>query len=214
MLGGKEMKKLLCALLLLPIMLLGAGCGGTQTAPAKEAAPKAVSSAPSTAGGLDSLKGKKVLVAYFSYSGNTRKLATTIHDKVGGDMFEIVPAKAYPSSYDSCVELAKQEKAEKVRPALKNKVSNLSQYDVIFLGFPVWWYTLPMPVYTFLEGQDFSGKVIVPFMTHGGGGQYNCFSDVAKAAPKAKVLDGLCVSGGMAGSAGSDVDNWLKALKF
>lgn len=210
------MFKQICVMLLVPAVLLLGGCGGAKkdTAPAAKPANTTGSTASKPQGGLDSLQGKKVLVAYFSYSGNTRKLAEIVHGKVGGDMFEITTVKPYPTKYDDCTDYAKKEKADKGRPELKGKVANMQQYDVIFLGFPVWWYTLPMPVYTFLESYDFAGKTIVPFMTHGGGGEYNCFKDVAGAAPKAKTLAGLCLPGGSAGSAAGDVDTWLKGLKF
>jgi flavodoxin len=204
------------ALALVPAVLILGGCGSAKkdAAPAAKPAGAATAATSKPQGSLAGLQGKKVLVAYFSYSGNTRKLAETVHNKVGGDLFEITTVKPYPAKYDDCVEYAKKEKAEKGRPELKSKVANLQQYDVIFLGFPVWWYTLPMPVYSFLESNDFAGKTIVPFMTHGGGGEYNCFKDVANAAPKAKTLTGLCLPGGSVQNAGGDVDTWLKGLKF
>ena len=210
------MWKKIMALAVLPALFLVGGCGSAKkdAAPAAKPANTTAAATGTSQGSLESLKGKKVLVAYFSYSGNTRKLAETVHNKVGGDMFEITTVKPYAAKYDDCVEYAKKEKADKGRPELKSKVANMQQYDVIFLGFPVWWYTLPMPVYSFLESNDLAGKTIVPFMTHGGGGEYNCFKDVANAAPKAKTLTGLCLPGGSVNNAGGDVDTWLKGLKF
>ena len=93
---------------------------------------------------------KKVLVAYFSRSGNTRAIADHIKSLTGGDMFEIQVAKPYPEEYHACTEVAKKEKEDNARPTLKTKVENIASYDVIFVGYPNWWGTTPMPILTFL----------------------------------------------------------------
>ena len=133
------MWKKIMALAVLPALFLVGGCGSAKkdAAPAAKPANTTAAATGTSQGSLESLKGKKVLVAYFSYSGNTRKLAETVHNKVGGDMFEITTVKPYAAKYDDCVEYAKKEKADKGRPELKSKVANMQQYDVIFLGFPV-----------------------------------------------------------------------------
>ena len=110
----------------------------------------------------------KVLVAYFSHSGNTREVARQISEATGGDLFEIVPATPYPTEYRAVVDQGKKEIEAGVRPALKNPVGDLSQYDVIFVGSPCWWATIAPPVATFLTSYDFAGKTVVPFMTHEG----------------------------------------------
>ena len=93
---------------------------------------------------------KKVLVPYFSHSGNTREIANQIHKSVGGDTFEIQAVKLYPDDYDACVKQAKQELDSGYKPALKRKIENIESYDVVFIGYPIWWGTIPAPVRTFL----------------------------------------------------------------
>ena len=112
----------------------------------------------------------KVLEAYFSHSGNTREVARQISEATGGDLFEIVPATPYPTEYRAVVDQGKKEIEAGVRPALKNPVGDLSQYDVIFVGSPCWWATIAPPVTTFLSSCDLAGKTVVPFMTHEGSG--------------------------------------------
>ena len=112
-----------------------------------------------------SLKGKKVLVAYFSWSGNTKYAAQYIAQKLGADEFEIIREKPYPTEYTPCTEDAKAEKEAGERPAIKGKVENMAQYDVVFVCVPVWWYTAPMPVFTFLEQYDLKDKTVIPFCT-------------------------------------------------
>jgi len=111
---------------------------------------------------------KHVLVAYFSHSGNTRQIANQVHESIGGDIFEIQTVDPYPSDYDKVVEIAKQEQKSAYRPAIKTKVESMDSYSTVFIGYPNWWGTIPMAVFTFLEGNDFSGKTIVPFCTHEG----------------------------------------------
>ena len=125
---------------------------------------------------------KKVLVAYFSrtgeqYSvgniteGNTAIVAKMIANKTGGDLFEIKVAKDnYPNTYNALVEYAKKEKQAKARPEIIGKVENFEDYDTIFIGYPNWWADMPMPVYTFLESYDLTGKNIYHFCTHEGSG--------------------------------------------
>ena len=155
---------------------------------------------------------KKVLVAYFSRSGNTRAVADHIKSLTGGDMFEIQVAKPYPEEYHACTEVAKKEKEDNARPALKNKVENIASYDVIFVGYPNWWGTTPMPILTFLESHDLNGKIVIPFCTHGGGGEQSCFRDFVKNTSKATNKKGFITSGGAASSARPQVEKWLKEI--
>ena len=109
---------------------------------------------------------KKILVAYFSHSGNTREIANQIHKSVGGDIFEIQVVKPYPHDYDAVVQQARQELDSGYKPVLKTKIENIKSYDLVFIGYPNWCSTVPAPVRTFLSEYDFSGKTIVPFCTH------------------------------------------------
>lgn len=110
---------------------------------------------------------KKILVVYFSHSGNTKVIANQIKDLTDGDIFEILPTKAYPSDYQACVDQAKKEINANYKPALKTKLKSISSYDIIFVGSRRW-ATMAPPVATFLSSYDFTGKTIVPFMTHEG----------------------------------------------
>lgn len=167
---------------------------------------------------------KKILVAYFSRAdenynvgniskGNTKIVAEIIAEKVGGDLFEIKPAKNYPANYQECIKIAKAELQQKLRPEIVGKVENFSDYDTIFLGYPNWWGDLPMAVYTFLEQENFSGKTIIPFCTHEGSGLAGTEKFISNAT-NAKVLQGLAIKGTVAQNNKdkiiSEVDAWLK----
>ena len=156
--------------------------------------------------------GGKPLVLFFSHSGNTRKLAAMIHVRVGGDMVEVKSVNAYPNDYDTVVRQAKRERQDRARPALATELTNLDEYGTIFLGYPNWWGTMPMPLFTLLEKYDFSGKAIAPFCTHGGSRLGRSVEDIRKLCPKARVLEGISVSGNRVGGAGRDVDAWLRRL--
>ena len=154
---------------------------------------------------------KKVLVAYYSYSGNTKKVAEKIKNITNGDIFEIVPKKAYSKNYDEVVALAREEKQKDVKPELVDN-GNVKDYDIIFVGTPVWWYTMAAPVRTFLSKNDFAGKTIVPFCTHGGGGAASTYTDVQKSAPGAKVTEGYTSYENSAKE--SEIRAWINKLDF
>ena len=156
---------------------------------------------------------KKILVVYFSHSGNTKVIANQIKDLTDGDIFEILPAKAYPSDYQACVDQAKKEINANYKPTLKTKLKNISSYDMIFVGSPCWWATMAPPVATFLSSYDFTGKTIVPFMTHEGSRMGRYASDIKKLCPKAKILEGLPVRGSNVKEAKGDVNKWLREIK-
>ena len=167
----------LLTILMATMMLLLTACGGgnaqtgADTSAQKE--PQTTSSARSD---------QRVLVAYFSRAdentggvgyiekGNTKILAEMIAERTHGDIFEIKTVKPYPKEYRPATEAAKQEKEEHARPEIVGELPDLSKYDVVFLGYPIWWSDLPMPVYTFLDGENFAGKTILPFCTHEGSG--------------------------------------------
>ena len=171
---------------------------------------------------------KKCLIAYFSRNGqnyvsgrivdlkvgNTEVVANMIQKITGGDMFHIESVTAYPKDYKEATEVAKNELRAKARPKLTGQVENMGAYDVIFLGYPHWWGTMPMPVFTFLESYDFSGKTIVPFCTHEGSGMGHTEQDIAKACPKATVLKGIAIHGTSASSAESSVSSWIDKLNI
>lgn len=157
------------------------------------------------------LGNKKVLIAYFSRTNNTKQVAENIQSFVGGDFFRIETAKDYPSEYHPATEVAKKEKEDNARPALKEQANNIDQYDVIFVGFPIWWSDTPMAIATFLETHDLKGKTVIPFCSHGSGGVGEAFNRVKSLTSDATNLEGLVVSGN--GSKKS-VENWLKKIEI
>jgi flavodoxin len=159
----------------------------------------------------DTNKGK-ILIAYFSWGGNTREMAKQIQEETGGDLFEIIPVNPYSSNYEECIEQAKKEQQDNVRPALKAKVENMADYDVIFVGYPNWWGSMPMALFTFLEGYDWSNKTIIPFCTHGNGRWGHSLDDLKQLSPKATVLDGFAVYGNSVKSPETkkDISHWLQ----
>lgn len=158
--------------------------------------------------------GKNILIAYFSWSGNTRKIAELIHRETGGTIFEIQPEKPYPSSYNATVEQAKKEIQQGYKPPLKTKLDSIELYDTVFIGSPNWWSTIAPPVATFLSEYDFSGKIIVPFCSHGGGGQGRVVRDIVKLCPKSNVLEPFIVHGGGTGDIQSKISEWLRKIGF
>lgn len=154
---------------------------------------------------------KKVLVAYYSYSGNTEKAAKKIQNITNADIFEIVPKKAYSKNYNEVVALAQEEKQKDVRPELVDN-GNVKDYDIIFIGTPVWWYTMASPVKTFLTKNDFNGKIIVPFCTHGGGGASTTYTDMQSLAKGAKVTEGYTSYEDSAKD--SEIIEWINKLKL
>lgn len=152
----------------------------------------------------------KVLIAYFSWSGNTKQIAEQIKKVTGGDLFEIEAVKPYSSNYNTCVDEAKKEKENNARPAIKGKVNNIDDYDYIFIGYPNWWGTMPMPVFTFLESYDLKGKTLLPFYTHGGGGVQQCYKDFVKQTTGSNVKEGFIANGSSVGRAKPHVEKWIK----
>jgi flavodoxin len=156
----------------------------------------------------------KILVAYFSHSGNTREIANQIHRSVGGDIFEIQAVNPYPDDYDAVVKQAKQEQSSGYKPALKTRIENINSYDSIFIGYPNWWGTIPAPIITFLSEYDFSGKTIVPFCTHGGSGLGRSVTDISKLCPESTQLDGIAIWGKDVKTAQDRVSEWLRKIKI
>lgn len=150
--------------------------------------------------------GKKILIAYFSHTGTTRKVAKRIQELTKGDIFEIKTVTPYPDDYQQCVNIAKKEKEENARPKLAAKVENMDEYNVIFVGYPIWWHTAPMAIDTFLESYNLSGKTIVPFCTSGGSDIKESMEAINTLGAKAKILQGLTANNI------DDVEPWLKKM--
>ena len=152
------------------------------------------------------------LIAFFSWSGNTRGIAELLQQKKGGDLFVIEPVAPYPKDYDACLEQAKREQQQGVRPELRTQVADMARYTTIFVGHPNWWGTFPAPVAGFLSQYDFSGKTIAPFVSHGGGGQGRSAGDMRALCPSARVTEALAVRGRGGASLSADMDAWLARI--
>ncbi len=153
----------------------------------------------------------RILVAYFSWSGNGQQMARWISEQTGGDIFRIVPTQSYGEDYNACADRAKNELDNGIRPQISEHIDKevMAQYDTIYIGFPVWWYDLPMPVWTFLEEYDLSGKTVIPFFSHNGSSSgANSVNRVTELAKGANVLTEKVLS-----IRGSDVSNSEKKVK-
>lgn len=141
--------------------------------------------------------------------GNTERVAEYIAEATGADLFEIDTVEEYPADYYQCTDAAKRELQEHARPALK-EIPDVSGYDTIFLGYPIWWGTMPMGVYTFLDSVDLAGKTICPFATSEGSGLGSSVREIGRVAPKANVRPGSYVAGHAAEGSKSNVARWAK----
>ena len=175
--------------------------------PAEEPSEEPAESETPTAGDSSS-----VLIAYFSWSGNTEQVAQIIQQETGGDLFEIAPAAPYTDDYNELLDIAQQEQSDNARPELAGQVENWEQYDTIFVGYPNWWSDAPMAVYTFLESYDWSGKTLIPFNTSASGGFGRSLSGLEESAAGAAILDGLSFTERTLGDAQSEVTTWLDEL--
>ena len=154
--------------------------------------------------------GERILVAYFSYSGETRKAAWQIAERIHADLFEIVPVRAYPPRYEACTQIARKEAEEDRRPPIKETVNGMDDYDIVFLGYLVWWYKAPMPVYTFLEEHNVTGKIVVPFCTSGGSRLEDTLPDLKRMLPASFMAQGRRVYS----SRPERTEAWLSELGF
>lgn len=163
--------------------------------------------------GVDTVAGASRVVVDGQVLGNCQYVAQLISEATGGEMFRIETVREYPGSHDPLLEFAYNERAEDARPELATQIENLDSYDVIFLGYPNWNADLPMPLYTFLESYDLSGKTIIPFTTHGGSGFSRTIQTIRDLQPNATVEEnGLSISRNSVPEAESDVTEWISGL--
>ena len=153
---------------------------------------------------------QKILIACFSWGGNTRGIARQIQQKTGADLFESELVQPYSSNYNTCLDEALRDQRANARPALKTHVSSIAQYDVIMLGYPNWWASIPAPIASFLEEYDLSGKTIIPFCSHGGGRFGQSLTAIAKLEPRAKIGSALSVHYSGGSSLANDITAWLR----
>ena len=227
------MKRAATILLAAALALGLAACSAApdSSAPAPTSAP---ASEPAAAGSAETADGGRILVAYFTVPetdgvdavagasrvvtdgevlGNTQYIAQLIARQTGGDLFAIQTVQEYPGSHDALLEFAYNERAGDARPELAAALENPGDYDVVFLGYPNWNADLPMPLYTFLEQTDLSGKTIIPFVTHGGSGFSRTQSTIAELQPEATVReDGLTLSRNDVADSAEQVTAWAQGL--
>ncbi|MFR2776394.1 MAG: flavodoxin [Anaerostipes sp.] len=181
-------------------------------------------------------RGEKILVAYFSWAenaiidgevdavtspsvtapGNVAQMADWIQEKTGGNSFPIQVKEPYSSDWDDCLERANKERSDNARPKLKKSVENIEDYDVIFLGYPTWWYGAPMAVLSFIEENNLSGKQVYLFCSHGTGGLAESVGDIESVLPKSTELSEDIFDAGEDETLSSEQDivNWLEKLEF
>lgn len=202
------------------------GCGSGEPASAPNVSSDEKSAVQER---LDADKETKVLVAYFSRAdenynvgtiskGNTQIIAEYIAEQTGADSYHIETVTPYPADYDGCKEIASQELKDNARPEIIGSVENMDSYNIVFLGYPIWWGDMPMAVYTFMESYDFSDKVIIPFNTHEGSGSSGTEMSIKNALPDSQILTGLVMQGSTAQKFSSGTQNtvrsWLDDLGF
>lgn len=169
----------------------------------------------------------RILITYFSMPdnvddstvtvngqtlGNNQYFAQVIQEATGADVFRIEPETPYPTNHETLVDQASEEQATDARPAIKDRISNFDDYDVVFVGYPIWWSDLPQIMYTFFDTYNFSGKTIIPFNTHGGSGWAGTLGTIAELEPNATMLDGLSISRNSIQDARQDIIDWVNGL--
>ena len=227
---------------ILPVLLLLGlcACGSTTSEPqntdpntSNHAQSAAASAGTSNTSGTEQTTEQsaeeKSLVVYFSRTGeqytvgtidkgNTAIVAEMIAEKTGADLYEILPENDYPYTYGALTDVAKKEQSDNARPTIKGDLPNVSEYNTVFIGAPVWWGDWPMICYTFFESADLSGKSLVPFSTHEGSGLSGFDKKLAAAVPDATVLTGQAFRGNDCQNRISDVDSkvqdWLSDLGY
>jgi flavodoxin len=150
-----------------------------------------------------------ILIAYFSWSGNTRLIAKKINQIIESDLVEIKCVTPYSKHYNICIDEAKRDKLNQVKPEIKINIPDFELYNIIFLGYPNWWSSIPMPIASFLKKYDFTGKTITPFCSHGGGGLGQSISAIKKLVPHSKITEALSVYSSGSSSLHNDIQVWL-----
>lgn len=153
----------------------------------------------------------KILIAYFSWGGNTKGVAEEIRRQTGADLFEITLVHPYSSDYNTVLDEAQRDQNTQARPELASHIDNMGEYDTVMIGYPNWWASIPMPIASFLEEYDFSGKTILPFCSHGGGRFGQSLTAIAKLAPDATMGEALSIHYSGGSELSSDVADWLSS---
>ena len=162
--------------------------------------------------GVDASSGASRIVSNGRTMGSTHYVASVISEATGGDLFEIKTTHTYPGSHKALIDAAKVEIDNNARPKLSTHIENLKDYDVVFIGFPNWWYDMPMPLYSFFDEYDFDGKTVIPFCTHGGSRFSGAVETIRQLEPKATVLDGHAIARDRVDGSRDGVLRWLEKI--
>ena len=175
----------------------------------------------------------KILIAYFSqplpnnvdaatsasrvivdgdFYGSVQYVATVIGEATGGDMVRIQTAQAYPENFDDLADRADQERQNNIHPEISTNIENFDDYDVVFIGYPIWWYQMPMAMYTFFDKFDCNGKTIIPFSTHGGSGWSGTLEDIRGLVSNTTMVDGHSISRNNTATSRTGILNWLREI--
>lgn len=228
------MKRTIAVILSAVMIFVLAACGSTgnvdntpvQSAESTDSQETESTEATSNAGAqteetpseqTDSDSGNNILVVYFSWSGHLDSMAHWVADETGGDLYRVTAKDPYPEDYNQTADRAKSEQDNGIRPEIDIDLTpeQMAQYDTVFFGFPVWWYDLPMCMWTFLESYDFTGKTIIPFFSHEGSSNgANALPTVESLAQGATVRSDVALSirGGKVDGSESDVREWVRGL--
>lgn len=202
--SGKKARKLTCKIKINKKMSMGNTLVVYFSVPEMESGDKKV----------DAVSGASIVASGSKRLGNIQYVASVIQKNVKADTFRIQPEKAYPIKHSTLVGQAEKEQEQNARPAIKNKLKNLSQYDTIFVGYPIWWSDMPQIMYTFFDTYDFSGKTIIPFTVHGGSGLSGTVNRIQKLEPNASVYkSALSIDRDNVDKSDSKITTWLSGLK-
>ena len=192
------LKKIVSAFMTVAMLMAITGCSSSPEEPQEEQKPQQEQT--------QEPKDSGILIAYFSKTGNTEEAAKEIQSLTDGTLVEIEPVDAYPDSYQETVDIAQEELESNARPEIKDINEDISAYDTIFVGYPIWWHDAPMAVYTFLEKYDFAGKTVIPFCTSGGSDIEESLTGIRNAVKDVEILEGLTANDS------DDIEPWLQEL--
>ena len=221
------MKKAIAILLSLTMILGLAACGNsasqTEQPSTEDTSVESKADTESAENGTDmentdnqDVQNHKALVAYFSATGTTKGVAEHIANGLNADIYEIVPEEPYTDAdldyNDNNSRTTIEMNDPDARPAISGSVENMEQYDIVFIGFPNWWYGMPMVMYSFFDEYDFSGKTVIPFCTSGGSAFSDAVDEIKNMEPDATILDGLHIGSSSVTDAESRVSEWVQGL--
>lgn len=238
--GKKSVRRWNVGFLLLLMMCFFAACGSQKSGDLSMSETNSTENATESKSdgsedGQQISEENRILIAYFTWSenvadtsgvdatasasvqppGNVAQMAAWIQQEVGGELFSIKVEEPYPADYDACLERAADEKAGNARPKLTEKVSDISEYDTVFLGYPNWWYSAPMAVFSFLEENDLSGKKVVLFCSHGTGGLASSVKDISDVLSNSQIESNvLGVYRDDISQSQKTIQNWLDEIGY